>query len=377
MTVTNQELVDQARDLRLKTLLAYLATDPANESLKVEAVEHALSTKEPIIAARILGSDLSALDDQQLNLAGLAQMQLGRFNQAVECFEQLVARGIVDPSLTFNLAWSLAMEKNFDRALELLSDEVAEAQPQAAMLKVQLLHDREDYEGALQSARHLIELHPDHPGLNAAMSVLAIDVEDAELARRSALKAGNHPDAQASLGTLALADQHIETAIEHFNEALDANQGIARAWIGRGLAKLLKKDLAGATADLDRGAGLFGEHSGSWIAAGWAQLMAGNLDQGRERFERALSADAEDAESHGSLAVVDALEGRNEEAEQRAEIALKLDPECISARLVGALASASQGDPAAARKLLEKLLDTPTNERGETVAEALARLGLS
>lgn len=375
MAVIEQTLVEQAHDPRLKSLLTYLAADPQNANLKGDAAEQALNAKEPGIAMAILGEDLDALDERELNLAGLAQMQLGAFDAAAEAFEGLVAAGIDDTAVSFNLAWCLAMLKQFDRALELLADDVATSIPQAAMLRIQLLHDRGEFDGAAQAARHSLELHTDHPGLNAAASVLALDVDDVDLARACALKAGAHPDALTTLGTIALSDQQLDSAREHFDRALETNQTVPRAWIGRGLTKLLAKDAAGATIDLDRGAELFEDHEGSWIAAGWAHLVAGDRSQGRIRFERALAI-GEDAEAQGSMAVIEALDGRRDEASRRIEAALRLDSECVSVRLAQAMLSAEEGDQQSAKALFESVLQMPINEQGQTAVEMLAKLGL-
>lgn len=375
MAVIEQTLVEQARDPRLKTLLTYLAAHPENANLKGDAADQAVSAKEPGIAMAILGDDLESLDERGLNLAGLAQMQLGAFDAAAQAFERLVAADIEDAAVRFNLAWCLAMLTQFDRALELLADDVTTSIPQAAMLRIQLLHDRGEFDGAAEAARHSLELHPDHPGLNAAASVLALDVDDVELARACALKAGAHPDALTTLGTLALADQQLDTAREHFDRALETNLTVPRAWIGRGLAKLLAKDAAGAAIDLDRGAELFEDHEGSWTAAGWAHLIAGDRSQARNRFERALAI-GEDAEAHGSLAVIDALDGRRDEANGLIEAALRLDSECVSVRLAQALLSAEEGDQESAKALFESILQMPINEQGQTAVEMLAKLGL-
>lgn len=375
MTVIEQSLIEQARDPRLKSLLTYLAADPENANLKADAADQALNAKEPGIATAILGGDLDSLDERELNVAGLAHLQIGAFDAAAEAFERLLSGGIEDAAVRFNLAWCLAMLKQFDRALELLTDDVTTSIPQAAMLRLQLLHDRGEFEGAAEFARHIIELHPDHPGLNAAASVLALDIDDADLARACALKAGSHPDALTTLGTLALADQQLDAAREHFDQALETNQTVPRAWIGRGLTKLLAKDAAGATIDLDRGAELFDDHEGSWTAAGWAHLIAGDRSQARIRFERALAIE-EDAEAQGSLAVVEALDGRRDEANRRIEAALRLDPECVSVRLAQALLSAEEGDQESAKALFESVLQMPINEQGQTAIDMLAKLGL-
>jgi tetratricopeptide (TPR) repeat protein len=376
MSATQDVLAERTTDERLKRLLSYVAADPTNAALRTDAAEQALDAGEPEIACQLLADQAKVLDERELNLLGVAHMQARNFKLAAETFESLISRGTEDPAVMFNLAWSLAMEKEFDRAIELLTGNVTSALAEAAMLRVQLLHQQGEFDAAAELARRYIEQHPNDPGLAAAVSVLALDVEDVDLARRCAEQAGDHPDALSTLGTLALGDQHVGQAADLFDRALEKNQGIPRAWIGRGLAHLLTNDTEKATADIDRGAELFGDHIGSWIAAGWAYLIAGNLGEARQRFERALSIDDNFAESHGSLAVIDVLEGQEANADKRIAVATRLDKECFSAAFARTLLTARQGNPEAARTIFEKILKTPVNDRGDTAAQALARMGL-
>jgi len=375
MTIVQEGLANRAVDERLKRLLTYVAADPTNQPLKIDAAEQAIEVGEPGIVADLFGRDGGECSDRELNLLGVAQMQLRAFDQAAATFENLIGRGTDDPAVKFNLAWSLAMGKQFDRALQLLEPEVTASLPQAAMLHVQLLHELGQFDEAADLARGYIEQFPDHHGLAAAVSVLALDVEDVELARRTADKGGNHPDALTTLGTLALGEQQAQDAIELFDRALATNTSLPRAWVGRGLAQLLMNEVDGASSDIDKGAEMFGDHIGSWIAAGWAYIVAGNLVEARNRFERALAIDENFAESHGSLAVVDVLE--NKDARDRIVIATRLDKQCFSAAFAQSLMTARQGRPDSARAIIERILRTPVNDRGDTAAQAIARMGLS
>jgi Tfp pilus assembly protein PilF len=243
------------------------------------------------------------------------------------------------------------------------------------MLEVQLLHELGEFDRAADTARRHIAAFPDHEGLAAAVSVLALDIEDLDMARSCAAKAAHHPDAMTTLGTLALGESDVGRARDYFERALAANDHLPRAWIGLGLARLVEKD-GRAAADIDRGAELFGDHIGSWIAAGWAYLIAGDLAAARQRFERALKIDENFGESHGSLAVIDALEGNEAEAKKRIAIAKRLDRQSFSAAFAQVLLTARAGKGESARALFEKILETPVNERGDTAAAALARMGL-
>jgi tetratricopeptide (TPR) repeat protein len=224
----------------------------------------------------------------------------------------------------------------------------------------------------MEWVRMMMPRHGADAGFNAAVSVLAIDSEDEELARRCAAAGGDHPDARASRGVLSLADGDIETALVDFNAAIAIRDHHPRAWIGRGLARLARLDSVAASADLDRGAEQFGDHIGSWIAAGWAHYASGDLVEARSRFERALAIDDSFGETHGSLAVLDALAGDIASAKRRTVIARRLDRESFSVMLAQAILA--QDDPATARAIVEKAFVTPINAKNQTLAHYFANL---
>jgi tetratricopeptide (TPR) repeat protein len=210
----------------------------------------------------------------------------------------------------------------------------------------------------------------------ATVSVLALDVDDEALAAACAEKGGDHPDALSTLGTLALGRERATEALDLFDRALERSQQVPRAWVGRGLARLLTGATSEAAADLDRGAGMFGDHLGSWIAAGWAHYVNKDMATARARFETALELDPNFAETHGSLAVLDLMAGDLEGAREKSEIALRLDRQCYSAALARSLLAAGQGDQETARRIYERAIDTPVDASGRTIAQALAKLGM-
>lgn len=363
---------------RLQRLLPLLDADPANLALLSDAADTALAEQKPEVAAELLEryAGIGPLPAHETNLAGLAALQMKQFDRAAEYFGRLVDSGESDPAVRFNLAWASAMNKDFDRALELADDGLARTLPQAAMLQIQILHDRGEFEDAACRAREYVELHPSYAPLMATVSVLALDVEDEALAAACAAKGGDHPDALSTLGTLALGRERATEALDLFDRALERSQQVPRAWVGRGLARLLTGATSEAAADIDRGAEMFGDHLGSWIAAGWAHYVNKDLAAARIRFETALRLDPNFAETHGSLAVLDLMAGDLEGAREKSEIALRLDRQCYSAALARSLLAAGQGDQETARRIYEKAIDTPVDGSGRTIAQALAKLGM-
>lgn len=364
---------------RLQRLLGYLNADPNNAALMRDAANAALRANQAETAQSLLErlAALGPLTREDEALQGLTFMQTGAFALAVEVFSKLLQAQPNEPALRFNLAWSLAMENEFDAALRLLDDATTETLPQAAALRVELMHDQGLFEEAGLVSGTLIKRHPNHPGLLAAASVLAMDNEDIEAAGDYARRAGDHPDALTTLGMLALNEDRGAEAALLFAKALEKKNNSPRAWIGSGLSHMLAGDHDAAAEDMTRGAEMFGSHIGSWIGAGWARLVANDLQKARALFDRAMALDHSFAETHGSLAVIDVLEGDLANARRGAETARRLDPASFSAALATALIASSDQRPELARKIIEKALNTPIDQSGRTIAQSLARLGLS
>lgn len=369
----------QTPTARLDMLLEFLEQDPANPALLTDAADAAVAARQPDVATRLMARLPHGArgDARQRHVAGLVAMQERRFEAAVALFAGLIEEGEAAPALSFNLAWALAMTGQKEAALDRLDAAAVAALAPAAMLKVQLLHEADRAEEAMAAARDAIVRHSDDPGLLAAVSVLATDAEDVTLAAACAKAAGDHPDALTTLGTLALTEDNATGARVLFDRALAANQDAPRAWIGRGLTKLLTGETADAASDIDRGAAIFADHLGSWVAAGWAHILAGDRGEARARFETALAIDDTFGETHGSLAVLDILEGNIAGARERAKISHKLDGSGYAGALAQTLLAAGNGDPAKARKILESALTAPIDGSGRTIAQALARMGLS
>lgn len=362
----------------LQALLTLLDADPENRALLADTAEAALDARRGDMAAELLhrSARLGPLPPRETNMAGLAALEAHDFAAAAEAFQVLFDSGAHEIGVRFNLAWARANLKQFDEALDVLDDVTAQALGQGAMLRVQLLHQLGRFEEAGDSARHYIVLHPEHRGLMAAVSVLALDINDEALAAACAAEAGDHPDALATRGTLALGDDHATAALELFERALSADAGSPRAWVGLGLAKLMTGQNATAGPDIDRGAEMFGDHLGSWIAAGWAYFVAGDAATAHARFETALALDPNFAETHGSLAVLDVLAGNVEAARKRSDVALRLDRHCYSAALARSLLASSAGDHATARRIFDHAANHSVDGSGRTIGQALARMGL-
>jgi len=75
--------------------------------------------------------------------------------------------------------------------------------------------------------------------------------------------------------------------------------------------------------------------------------------------------------------VLDLMEGRVEEARREAQTARRLNSQSFSAALAQAMLLSSGGRAEDARTLLDRALHTPLDANGRTIAQSLARHGLS
>ena len=368
--------------MELKRHLGYLNSDPENASLLIDVVDLAIKANETDVALELLERYRMIEGDTPLysSMYGLALMGAHKFKQAADIFRSLADASPEEPATQFNLAWCLAMEKDYEGAKQCLTPATVTALPQAATLQIELLHTTGNFDEAIAAANAGMATHADDKGLMAAVSVLAMDTDQPDLAAKCAAKAGNHPDALATLAALTLGDNDPNLALSQFDAALALNQHKPRAWVGKGLAQIAVGNsalLEDAAKNIDHGAKLFETHIGSWIAAGWAQLLLNDLAASRQRFEIAFNIDKTFAESHGALAVVDMLEGDFSTGQERLRRAMGLDRKCFSAALAQVLLLQSDGKTDLARKIFEDAINTPMDETGRTIAGALMQQGLS
>ena len=363
---------------RFARLRDFLVVDPTNVRLAIDCAEAALAANLADEASAVLAPfvEQGVLDDAALNLAGIAALRNGDQAAAQTLFAQLAERHPADTGLRFNMAWSRALQGDFAGAIDTLDEDTTAALPQAAMLDLQMRHEVGDFDGAEARLESYIERYPDYAPLQAAASVLAMDVDRPDIARQCAERGGDNPDALATLGTLSLGDDQHEAARILFERSILEREKNPRAHLGLGLTMLASGDAKGALPHLDRGAEQFGDHLGSWLASGWAHLLAGETEAARARFERALAEDDTFGEAQGSLAVMDALAGEFDAARRRAEVAVRLDRQSFSAALAGIILASADGDQERAQRIFETAARQPLSHDGRTLAEMLAKTSI-
>ncbi len=360
---------------RLSRLKGFLQQDPANLALLADAASAAIDENLPEEASALLGrySEISPLTPPLQNLMGVAAIGLQDFEGAAGVFSALLAAGSNSPALRFNLAWSRAMLDDHEGTLELLDDEVVDASPRAASLKVQMLHHLARLDEALVWGEGVAQQYPDDEALMGALAVTAMDEGREDLARAYSAGARNSPDGLSVSGLLALGDGAVEQSDAFFDRALASDPANPRALIGKGLGRLTAGDSETGVRLLEEGAAIFGDHLGSWIAVAWAHFARGDHAASRLTFEKALALDDTFAESHGGLAVLDILAGEIESARRRSDVALRLDRHCLSAALAQSLLAEADGAGERAERIRAIAMSQPLTPGGPTLAQAMAK----
>lgn len=358
-------------------LKGYLAQDPGNVQLLGDVAIAALQADDSAGAQQQVDQLFAAAGAPAplISEVGRAALSTGHYALAKRIFSQLREEGETSAVTAYNLAYALSGTGEADAALSLVDEDLAAALPEAAALRVQLLHGRGLFDEAMEAARGFLQLFPESGPLQAAAAVLALDVENEPLAAALAGQIPDRPEGLMTLGTLVLGDGRPAEALDLFDRSVALQRFNPRALIGRGLARLGLGEADAAAEDIDQGAEQFGDHIGSWIAAGWAHYVRGDLAGARSRFERAFAIDPAFAETIGSLSVIDFLEGHAEEARRKSTAALRLDRECFSAWLTQSLIEAGKGNDAAARGVLDQALTMPVGKSGRTMVQFLAKMG--
>lgn len=360
---------------RFARLAGYLELDPDNLNLLGDAAAGALEAGLPDRAVELVDryQAIAPLPAALLNLKGLAALSQEQFDVAAGIFADLRVTAPDDTGLRFNLAWAKTMLGDDAGAAELLDDATARTVPGAAVLKVQAFHRLGDLESALQYGVPLAEARPDDAALLGALSLVAMDAQQPELARGWAARSQTTADGLSSLGVLTLQDYRTDEALACFDRGLALRPDSARNLLGKGLALMSSGDGIGAAKYLDQAAGIFGSHLGTWIAAGWAHFVNGDRVRAREIFESCLELDDTFAETHGALAVLDIMDGQLDSARRRTETALRLDRKCFAGALARSMLLEHDGDAQSAQRVRDIALNAPL-ESGQTLAQAMVHI---
>ncbi|WP_284361086.1 tetratricopeptide repeat protein [Candidatus Phycosocius spiralis] len=368
--------MDQSPSARLDFLKTCLETDPNNLHLIEDTIGAAVAAKQLLVAAELLEhrATLAPLSPELLNLSGQIALETNQLAKAIAIFQSLSLQDPENLVFRLNQAWALYYDHQLESASALLNDEIVTGFASGSLLKSRLLHLESRFEEALEVASQGLERHPNDRNLLGISSVLAMDLDDQDLAYSTAILAGDNCEALTTLAILEIRDGHIKAASEKLAKVAEREPFSARAALGQGMVSMLENNLPEAIKHLKRGAQLFKTHAGSWVALGWAELLAGNQSEAEVVFRKALELDRTFAETHGSIAVIEALKGNSEASQHAALTARRLDPQSFAAMLANVLVHASRGEKEMADHIFKQALSTPVDTEGRTLTSLIANM---
>lgn len=370
---------------RLETLRAFLARDPGNEALQIEAFDTALASGAFPVAGDLVARALLAKpgNPDWRHREGMLQLARGEFQAAEQTYRILVNEEPTDPVCRFNLAYAQFGAGTPAEAAQTVAPLLEDASGLADIawpLWLRCQHHQtlleEGLEAFIAAAAHRL-MGAEAWGVASLMALDGERMKDAQDWSEQALRANPQQlEALITHGSLALGNQDPQEAMTAFERALAHNPRDGRTHSGTGFAFMLRGAFPQAIQAFRKALEAMPTHIGTWIGLGWCEFLAGDILAARQAYERALDLDRNFAESHGGLAVVLAGQGHEAEARKEIAVALKLDPLSLSARYAEALLSGEATNPESFQRFAHKVLaklPAKSGRPGQTLADVVLR----
>lgn len=325
---------------RLQRLTAWLAHDPDNPELLVEACDEALACGQNEQAERLLARAERAAPPSpalQLRRAHLC-MRREAWGQARTLLEDLRRSHGDHPALLHDLACVHLLAGDAQAAHDLLAPAsaafFADAGSAQGLLQAQWLRACHHL-GRVEEAWTWTERAHSTQVLQAeaagVASLIALD-QDEELAARTwadmALAANpRQHEALVARGCLSVAAGELGQGTADLQLALQTHPDDARTCSSLGVASLLARDFPEACRQLERAVAALPSHAPSWQALGWARLLRGEQEAALAALRRCVDEDETSAEANAALALALAVTGHGTDAEQSLRRAEAIDPQ--------------------------------------------------
>jgi tetratricopeptide (TPR) repeat protein len=366
---------------RLDKLLGYLASDPDNVLLLMEAGDLAMLLTDWERAKELVEKVLSLSPNDAVSQYRLAVIfiQTGQAQNSVPLTQALLDSGEMHSAVRFAHAQGLALIGRYEEAQFILESLLSEADSfkEFGPLYIRVLHHLGKVEDALTYANGYQASHPNDATTQGMMSLLYLDNNDIEQAAKLSQQAlqinPNNLDAQVTAGSVALAYEEEEKAKDFFEKALATQPNNGRAWVGKGLISMLAADLNTAKADFEKAIEFMPTHLGSYNTLAWIQILQKDYQGAKATLEKSLEKDDTFGETHGGLAVIAAMQNRWEDAKRLSEIAVRLQSDSFSGQFARSLVLNHRGHSDKAQALVDSMFTNFQTPKGGNLKQALQR----
>ena len=349
---------------RASQLSVFADSDPGNPILLCDLLDELLSSGDIAQATARIGMappalrELPAVRFREARCAllrGDAKTAIAQLQSLLTVMED-VPFGVVH-----DLAYAQLTEGQPDAALKTLAHAPAEGSDGVALalLKARILHHQQQWRAALDVLAPIADgaRLPEVQGLRALLWLDVGDTNHASADAEAALKADpDQREAGIVRGTLALWAQRLQESQDAFDRVLAKHADTGRAWLGLGQVLMLRGNIAGARALLERASARMPGHIGTWHALAWCQLLQGDLAGAKRSFDRAFVIDRAFGETHGGFALVHALRAEREEAQASIKRATRLDPQGRAARYAQSVLLLDEGRVEQARAIVDGIV---------------------
>jgi len=385
---------------RLARYKAFLAQDPDNPDLLVDAGELAIASGEMQTALDYFRHAASVQADaaRVSSGLGLTLFALGKTADAIPPLTSALLGAPNDPGIRYALSACHADNGNFagawgtlasiaaapaENTLQIEEEAFANVQrlaatlPRAGALGIRVLHHLGELEHAWTLAQALTGGDTTDADVQGAAAAICLDRNDSHSAVAFAKAAlALNPAQSDALGVLGMDSLRNGRRLEAraaFDSAVAANDQSARAIAGIALIDLLEKRYESAEAGLLTARSQMPNHLGTWMALAWAQVALGKLGVAHDTLDQAMAINENFSETHGMLGLVALLEGRRDAARLAVRRALGLDRQSLSARLVQFLLARDTAASGRSGALLSAILETKLAD-GSSLHDGMMRL---
>ena len=291
--------MENALEVRVGKYLGYLATDPDNPHLILETAQMLNRLGRFPEALDLIEHGQSVTPDDPALAFTKSTVALSSNNPglAIEILENLVASGNDNGAIRYNLAYSLALQGEMEKAQAVIEPSLSEIEPktpEVLILLARIKHYLGDIEDAIKLIESFLLNYPDHNQLGQAqgiLALLALDTQDLQSARMHAAKSlstdPNNPDSLVTMGSIALEEFDSNSAKNHFDKVLAQHPTNGRAWLGTGLAYMLDQELGKAEDALTQCVEHMPTHLGSWNTLAWCQIAQNKIDRAENTLLKA------------------------------------------------------------------------------------------
>lgn len=350
---------------RLTRLLGFLARDPGNTTLLLDALSLAIASADMPQRQRLIDHvqqhaiESAAVDAQIAHL----QLLMGNYAAASAYGDKAIQAGISHPAVLLNTAYGHFYSGDYDSSAAILAKLTAQddASVDMLLLHARALHHQAKPEPTEHMVLRALQREPAHVEAKGLLALLQYERGDNDGALRLAhdVLAQNQDqlDALLACGAVHFEQGRIEASRKTWLHTVATHPTCGRAWSGLAQLEFNELEFVPAEEHLKIAVIYMPDHIGTWHLLAWLYILQRDSQRAREALDKSYALDRNFGETHGGLAVVDALDGKDEQARVGIRRALKLDPECMSARYAEMLILQKEGKSEAATAAINQVFD--------------------